>query len=71
MREDQRQHLQILVLPKAQQDFRKVVSADAISRSPSPFIKVEDLQVATSKHLAKLMNPRTSIWFVDCESFEV
>jgi hypothetical protein len=62
-----RQCLEILVLSKAQQDFRKVVSAHAFSS----FLKVEELQIATSKPLAKLINPRTTVWFVNCESFKI
>jgi hypothetical protein len=71
MGDKQRQCLEILVLSKAQQDFRKVVSAHAFSTAMSRFLKAEELQIATSKPLAKLINPRTTVWFVNCESFEI
>ena len=71
MRDEQRQRLQILVLSKAQQDFSKVESAHAINTAMSRFLKVEELQIATSKHLAKLIDLRTTVWFVNCESFEI
>jgi hypothetical protein len=56
MADEQRQGLEILVSSKALQDFCKVCLFHASSTAMNPFLKVEELQIATSKQLAKLID---------------